>query len=109
VISGFHHEVAENCALLGYYTASSSNCPKTSVRKYPTHHAITQKSAVLKLCYLFKFMQKGELTGNLLQVSLSLFFLSLGTEDILQKWIYSWHYVSSMFCHVHSYFSFLLS
>jgi hypothetical protein len=42
-------------------------------------------------------------------LSLSLFFLSLGTEDILQKWIYSWHYVSSMFCHVQSYFSFLLS
>jgi hypothetical protein len=25
VISGFRHEVAENCALLGYYTASSGN------------------------------------------------------------------------------------
>jgi hypothetical protein len=25
VISGFHHEVAENCGLLGYYTASSGN------------------------------------------------------------------------------------
>jgi hypothetical protein len=25
VISGFHHEVAENCNLLGYYTASSDN------------------------------------------------------------------------------------
>jgi len=23
VIAGFHHEVAENCALLGYYAASS--------------------------------------------------------------------------------------
>ena len=59
VISGFFHEVAENCALLGYYAASSGNflptfrdnlwgpifgvlalrmwpsfCPETSVKKY---------------------------------------------------------------------------
>jgi hypothetical protein len=34
----------------------------------------------------------------------------LGTEDlILQKWIYSWHCVSSMFCHVQSYFSLMVS
>ena len=25
MISGFRHEVAENCAILGYYTASSGN------------------------------------------------------------------------------------
>ena len=25
MISGFHHEVYENCALLGYYTAGSGN------------------------------------------------------------------------------------
>jgi hypothetical protein len=25
VISGFHHEVAESCALLGYYVASSGD------------------------------------------------------------------------------------
>jgi hypothetical protein len=25
VISGFHHEVDEKCALLGYYTMSSGN------------------------------------------------------------------------------------
>jgi len=41
VITGFHHEVAENCALLGYYAASSGDCPKTLVRNYATHRVIT--------------------------------------------------------------------
>jgi len=43
VISGFHHEVAENCALLGYYAASKCNfLPFTT-----TSRIITQKRAVL--------------------------------------------------------------
>jgi len=29
VISGFCHEVDENCALLGYYAVSSGNCLPT--------------------------------------------------------------------------------
>jgi len=41
VISGSHHEVAENCTLLGYYAASSGNCPETVVRNYPTDRVIT--------------------------------------------------------------------
>jgi len=38
VISGFRREVAEYCALMGYYAASSGNTPCV----------MTQKSAVLK-------------------------------------------------------------
>jgi hypothetical protein len=64
MISGYRCEVAENCAVLGYYAASSDNCPETSVRNYPPRLIITQKSAVLKLYYLLKFMQKGALTAD---------------------------------------------
>jgi len=38
VISGFCREVTENCALLGYYTASSDNSLPVTVRKY--HYAL---------------------------------------------------------------------
>jgi hypothetical protein len=31
MISGYRCEVAENCAVLGYYAASSDNCPETSI------------------------------------------------------------------------------
>jgi hypothetical protein len=36
LISGFHHEVDDICALLGYYAASCGNCPETSVNNYHT-------------------------------------------------------------------------
>ena len=38
MISGFRREVAENCALLGYYAACSGNLLPGTVRKY--HYAL---------------------------------------------------------------------
>ena len=46
MISGFRREVAENCALLGCYTAISGNLLTT------TRCLTTQKSAVLKYTFL---------------------------------------------------------
>jgi len=79
VISGFLHEVAENCALLGYYAASRRSfllmfqdnlsvpssgqewdpigCPETSVRNYhyllhddPEEHRSEANSCSLQFC-----------------------------------------------------------
>ena len=67
VISGFRHEVDENCALLGHYAASNGNSlptfrvfefltleegtrsvvPKRRYEITTTRYVITQKSAVL--------------------------------------------------------------
>jgi len=37
VISGFHHEVAENCTRLGYYGAGSGNFLLTFWTTYQSH------------------------------------------------------------------------
>ena len=56
MILGFCHKVAENCTVLGYYTASSGNFLKT------THCKITQKSAVL-MSELHSFIKPSHCTS----------------------------------------------
>jgi hypothetical protein len=57
-ISGFHREVDENCALLGYYRASGGNSLPTFQNNLKCRQGITstrcimtQQSAVLTLMY----------------------------------------------------------
>jgi hypothetical protein len=52
MIWGFCHKVVENCALLGYYTASSGNffVLKHQSGITTTWCVITQKSTVLNVC-----------------------------------------------------------
>jgi len=70
VISGFHREVAENCALLGCYVVSRGNfLPRTT-----TSRLITQKRTVLfsKIYCVMKMKAVCSLqNGNCLPVSVA--------------------------------------
>jgi len=74
---------------------------------YSPHNKLEEHSSQIVLP--IQVYAKGNLlTGNLLQVFF-FFFLSLGIEDfIFKKWFYSWHCVFCFFCHLKSYFFFLV-
>ena len=64
-ISGFHREVNENCAILGYYAVSSGNILPTvrdnlPLKMGPTRGLITQKSAVL----IYRVLHAAEYSFN---------------------------------------------